>query len=296
MRRLLRDELGTTPGPALLALHRELLAAGEERAPAPPPRPSPPSRGRADDDGGIAAPPHDLVEREDELRAMDGSLSAPSDGAGAVILFEGPAGIGKTRLLEDFRPAPPPAAIRVLTARAGLLERDFAFGVVRQLLEGAVDRGERRRSGRGGPRPGDGERCGRGNVPDPRRPVPAALSGLTDAAPLVLCVDDLQWSDPGSLRFIAYLARRLRPLPVLLAATIRTGEPDADEALLAELAQEPVTVSLTPRPLSLQATADLVAERLGGRPSRVHRSPATRSPSAIRCCWVGCCRRWPPSA
>ena len=53
---------------------------------------------------------------------------------------------------------------------------------------------------------------------------------------------------------------------MLIAATVRTGEPDADEALLGELAQEPVTVALTPRPLTLEAKAELLRRGLGDDP------------------------------
>ena len=38
------------------------------------------------------------------------------------------------------------------------------------------------------------------------------VEGLARARPLVLCVDDLQWSDPASLRFTAYLGAASRPL------------------------------------------------------------------------------------
>ena len=116
---------------------------------------------------------------------------------------------------------------------------------------------------------------GRGHVPDPQRAVPL-VERLAAAQPLALCIDDLQWSDPASLRFAAYLARRVATLPVLIAATVRTGEPDADEALLGELAQEPVTVALTPRPLTAEATAELVRRRLGAAPTRRSPPPATR--------------------
>ena len=45
----------------------------------------------------------DLVEREDELAAVDGALDRALRGRGGVVLFEGPAGIGKTRLLAELR-------------------------------------------------------------------------------------------------------------------------------------------------------------------------------------------------
>lgn len=43
-------------------------------------------------------------------------------------------------------------------------------------------------------------------------------------APVMLAIDDLQWADQASLRFVLYLADRLSGLPVALALTWRTGE------------------------------------------------------------------------
>ena len=57
----------------------------------------------------------------------------------------------------------------------------------------------------------------------------------------MLAVDDLHWCDRPSLRFLAYLARRLEGLPVLVPATVRTDEPGTDVALLGEIAHDPAT-------------------------------------------------------
>ena len=80
---------------------------------------------------------------------------------------------------------------------------------------------------------------------------------------MVLAVDDVQWCDTGSLRALAFLLRRLEGLPVLIAATLRTGEAHDDEPLLAELAEDQATVQVHPGPLTAEATAELVRDRLG---------------------------------
>ena len=80
---------------------------------------------------------------------------------------------------------------------------------------------------------------------------------------MVLAVDDLQWCDPGSLRALGFLLRRLEGLPVLIAATLRTGEQHPDEELIAELAEDLATVVVHPGPLDAAATSYLVRERLG---------------------------------
>ena len=77
--------------------------------------------------------------------------------------------------------------------------------------------------------------------------------------PVALVVDDLQWSDLASLRWLVYLARRIEDVPLLVLAAWRTGEPDTPEELLAELPGE----RLLPGPLSLAATGELITRRLG---------------------------------
>uniref|UniRef100_UPI0035698D9A hypothetical protein n=1 Tax=Nocardioides sp. TaxID=35761 RepID=UPI0035698D9A len=86
---------------------------------------------------------------------------------------------------------------------------------------------------------------------------------LAGDGPMVLCVDDVQWGDSASLRYLAYLVKRLEGLPVLIVLARRTGEPQADDALLAEIALDPAVTALRPAPLSLEAVRTLVRERLG---------------------------------
>ena len=62
-------------------------------------------------------------------------LERAREGEGRLVLLEGPAGIGKTRLLQAARDSAQEAGMRVLTARATELERDFPFALVRQLFE-----------------------------------------------------------------------------------------------------------------------------------------------------------------
>src|SRR5918992_862932 len=100
-----------------------------------------------------------LLERQGELAAVGGLLAAARAGSGRVVLIEGPAGIGKSRLLEEARNSAVPLGFRVLSARGGELERDFAFGVARQLLEPCLvraDPAERVRLMAGGPPPPPG--------------------------------------------------------------------------------------------------------------------------------------------
>src|SRR3954470_3399155 len=76
-----------------------------------------------------------LLERETELAAIDARLPRESEGQGQMALIDGPAGIGKSRLLDAVAASGAAAGARVLRARGSELERAFPLGVVRQLSE-----------------------------------------------------------------------------------------------------------------------------------------------------------------
>src|SRR3954447_25112464 len=76
-----------------------------------------------------------LLEREGELGQLDRLVEEAATGMGRRVLAEGPSGIGKTRLLEAARARSRRHEMAVLSARPSELEREFPFGVVRQLFE-----------------------------------------------------------------------------------------------------------------------------------------------------------------
>ena len=84
------------------------------------------------------ASPSDLLEREDDLARIGGALRRTRGGQGTLVVVEGPAGVGKTALLADARAMAESAGMQVLRSRGAELEREFGFGVVRQLVEPAL--------------------------------------------------------------------------------------------------------------------------------------------------------------
>ena len=76
-----------------------------------------------------------FLEREAEIATFRSLLSAARAGAGRLVVVEGGAGIGKTRLLAAARELAALDGFVVLSARAGELESGFAFGLVRQLFD-----------------------------------------------------------------------------------------------------------------------------------------------------------------
>src|SRR4051794_33300452 len=83
-----------------------------------------------------------LLERGAELDELAQSLAAARAAHGSVALLEAPAGQGKTALLRVLREQAVAGGLRVLSATGAPLERDFAFGVVRQLFEGELHRAD----------------------------------------------------------------------------------------------------------------------------------------------------------
>lgn len=76
-----------------------------------------------------------VLERDRELERIGAALGQAMGGAGGVLLVEGPAGIGKTTLGLAAADEARSRGMRVLRAAGRELERDFPYGVVRQLLD-----------------------------------------------------------------------------------------------------------------------------------------------------------------
>lgn len=218
----------------------------------------------------------DLLERERELETLSDAIRHVKEGGGGSVLVQGSAGLGKSRLLARARRDAGAAGIGVLEARGASLERDFAFGVARQLFEApvaAADPEERERlfGGAAGLSKRLFEEAGPELVAQGGDAAFGALHGLYwltvnlgDRGPLLLSVDDAHWADAPSLRFLDYLSRRLEGLPILLVAAGRMPDPEGGNPIWAGLAAEPAGHVLLPGPLSESAATELVRGRLEG--------------------------------
>ena len=219
-----------------------------------------------------------LVEREHELRALERVVHLARAGSGAALVVEGPPGIGKSGLLSAARGEAAVLGLGVLFARGGELEREFPFGIARQLLEPVVvaaDPGERARLLAGaaalaepvviGPAGGDAVEASF-----------AALHGLywlaanvASVRPALVVADDVQWADLASLRWLVFLARRLEGVPLGLVVAARSGEIGPSGELLDDLAAIPEVEVLRPVGLSEAGSGEVVSELLAGEPDRV---------------------------
>ena len=158
-----------------------------------------------------------LLEREAELDALQESIEEGADGTGRLVVIEGEAGIGKSRLLEAAAESAERSGMEVLSARGTELERDFPFALMSQLFgppvraagdaerDQILDEAARPAAPVIGIEPGD---VGAGPLPDRSFGVLNPSSGSPPTSPsdgLYSSVDDVQWSDQGSLRFLIFL-------------------------------------------------------------------------------------------
>jgi DNA-binding CsgD family transcriptional regulator len=208
------------------------------------------------------------------------------------VVIGGPAGIGKTALLDAAADMAEEAGLRVLRARCSDLEQEFAFGVVRQLFEAPLTRAKAERreallqgaAALAGPLfesvppepeqareasspPRAGARSGSAPPADRRFTLVHSLywltANLSSTGPLALLVDDCHWADAPSLRFLNYVSGRCAELGVLVVVTVRDGQPSTVQELLVALRSDPRTILIEPRSLSPDAVATLVRSALG---------------------------------
>ena len=173
-----------------------------------------------------------LLERDAELEAIGRTLARAAEGAGALVVLDGPAGVGKTSVLDAARTAATDAGLLTLLARGAELERAFAFGVVRQLFDDVVRDGSDELF-TGAARfaaPVLGLELDGTSALAPDDPFAARhalywlTANLSADRPLALLVDDGHWADSASLGVLAHIAHRLEGIPVALFFASRTEE------------------------------------------------------------------------
>ncbi len=218
-----------------------------------------------------------LLERDAQVAALQALTDSARSGVGRFVVIEGSAGIGKTRLLAEGRAIAGSAGMRVLAARGGELEGEFAYGIVRQLFEPLLASAspDLRAELLSGParlvEPLFGASQLAASQDAPAEGSFAILHGLYWLAanvafqrPTILAIDDLHWADTASLRWLLYLTRRLEGVPLLVAAGTRPPEGEgSNPTLVAELIADPEATPIRPEPLG-RASITVLARELHG--------------------------------
>jgi DNA-binding CsgD family transcriptional regulator len=235
-----------------------------------------------------------LVEREQELGVLEETLLSASEGRGRLVLVEGAGGIGKSHLLRAAAERAERAGLTVLTVAGLELERDFSFGLAQRLLapatrlaasdddilSGSAGTARPLFEGRVAGDVGSGADHGRGLVVGLRQTVAnltTAIGRGSGPGALLLAVDDAQWSDPPSLRFLAHLAAGLDSLPVSIVVAARIDTPAAPVDLLEGLKAVPGALVLRPEELTEGGVATMVRATFPDAASEFERACAHAS-------------------
>ena len=213
----------------------------------------------------------ELVGREPELGALRAALARAADGEPGIVVVAGEAGIGKTRLMDEFAVRARGDGMRVLVGGcldladdglpyAPLTEalraflRDLPPDRIASVLGPARDEIGRLLPGIGPIAPAaDGTR---GLASDARSGLAQAslfglvlglLGDLGAETPTVLVFEDLHWVDRGTRDLVTFLARNLERDRLLLVLTVRTdglAHGDPVSTWLAALERDPRTSRL----------------------------------------------------
>jgi ATP/maltotriose-dependent transcriptional regulator MalT len=184
-----------------------------------------------------------FVGRDTEFTVLADLHTAVRRGEPATVLLGGEAGVGKTRLVNEFTArvhrAGEPGAGRVLAggclelSSAGLpyapftailrqLVRDMGTDGVAALMPGGTTRDLARLLPGFGESPADPDRdSGRARLFEQMLTL---LERLADHAPLTLVVEDAHWADRSTRDLLVFLIRNLRHGPVLLLITYRSDD------------------------------------------------------------------------
>ena len=241
-REQVRVELGTDPTAETVQLHRDIL------------------EGRLEVDSGPSAPAFEmipleqaapqsnpleiggtspLVGRERELTSLQGAWAGAEDGDGKLVFVRGEAGIGKTRLVEEFSRQVQQRGAWVASAACYEVERTLPSSPLADLLRSVLsivgesalsqlstwqiadlarlmpeleaylpDRSRRRP-------PGEGEQTRLFHV------FTTLLRDLARQNPMLLVLEDVHWAHPSTLAWLHYLARHVRRSSLLFLVTHR---------------------------------------------------------------------------
>ncbi|HNS03170.1 MAG TPA: AAA family ATPase [Anaerolineae bacterium] len=249
--RVLDTELGVAPLPETTRLYQAIiegsdparLPGGDDWQIAPTAAPARPATSQPLPPASAAAPPaaFGLVGRQTALAALHEAWRAA--GNGQIALIKGEAGIGKTRLANEFLCAAAQDGAPVIAARCYEGDARLAYGPLVDALRMGLASPEL--AARLAHLPALWLSEVRRLTPEvaslhPGLAPPAALDGpgaqarffegiaqafqamLAGSPPGVLLLDELQWADQATLEVLAFLARRLHGKPLLVLGALRS--------------------------------------------------------------------------
>jgi DNA-binding CsgD family transcriptional regulator/tetratricopeptide (TPR) repeat protein len=202
--------------------------------------------------GGVTSA--SFVGREDELSRLHGALRSAAAGTPGILLVGGEAGVGKTRLLQEFARrardeaevllgscvnvsggglpyGPIVDALRALTRTLGPVAQQEQLSIVLGDLTNLASATEQP------PAQSRAELVGEYARARLFELVLRFLDRLGEQAPVVMVLEDLQWADRSTLDLLVFLARVVRQERLLLVATYRSDELPTSHPLHAVVAE-----------------------------------------------------------
>jgi DNA-binding CsgD family transcriptional regulator len=211
----------------------------------------------------------ELIGRRAELETLANALRDCGGGRLRLVLVSGPAGMGKSALVRRFTEAARRAGAQMLVAECAREDSSRPFGPLLHATNGAfADALDVR----------DNERRSLLGATEPHRAFAAIadrLRAMARVRPVVLVLEDVQWSDEETLRLIPYLSRRAPDAAIVVIATVRSE--DADTGLLSRALTEVRrrdAIEIDLPPLTMNQVGLLMSSALGsiGRPDGELRS------------------------
>jgi AAA ATPase-like protein len=262
-------------------------------------------RGRSITVVGMPARAPRLCGRETETGVLREALDRVARGGQAIVLVEGEAGIGKTRLLEQALTDAAARGMQVAAGRADELEQAQPFGLMAGAFGCVQGSADPRRAAIAGllsaPRGSNGEApVTVTSDPGLQFRVVDAFGDLVEAmalsGPVVVGADDLQWADPSSLVTLAAMGRRVADLPVGIIGCLRPVPRAAELDGAVRALQAAGARHLALPPLGAGAVGELVSEMVSAEPgpgllAEISERRGTRCSSPS--CWPPCSRRAP---
>ena len=244
-------------------------------------------RGRVPSPRPIAAKEIPLIDRVEEMKLLKEAVDRTIQGEGGLVLLYGEAGIGKTRLARELRAYARLRGMQVLYGRCPALFRMDGVPpyvlwreVIRDYLENSSPEQLYRVIGF---YPAEIAKL----VPEIRQrlatipqsfpispeleqnrlfeAVSQFITNISREAPLLVVLDDLQWTDPSSLLLLHYLARGVQKTPLLLLGAYRSTDIDSKHPLspvLTELNRERLPQSVSLKRMSLNDISEMIKQML----------------------------------
>jgi DNA-binding CsgD family transcriptional regulator len=197
--------------------------------------------------------------RDDECAVLARLIASAEGGAGGVVIVEGAAGIGKSRLLAEAARMAVARGIQVAAGGSEELDQVTPWAPLLRALSATspalVSEADLA--------PGRALADQRLAVIECLR---AALEQATRRGPVLITLDDLQWADPATLLALGSLPAQLFTLPVAWILAQRPLPASARRQSLTERLVEGGAVRLHLRPLAPAAAAAMAADMIGARP------------------------------